>query len=229
MDITQRRREARRQMRGNNEEQQREEGTALVGDSSNAINSQDAMRLESVSNLDVAQNEVEMMEPVQLSPFEALFLSDIGCLEVLDVSQGDKCLTHTELYHLLYVCHKSDDFELKYAAYYYYRAKGWVVRSGLKFGSDFLLYGKGGPVRSHSQYSVVVRRLEQQQSSEAVDLADSWQYMFGLSRVCTQVRKSLIVCYVSPPAFENSDNMPPDLEQFEIQEYLFKRFNPNRK
>ncbi|KAJ2079922.1 tRNA splicing endonuclease subunit sen2 [Coemansia sp. RSA 988] len=229
-DITQRRREARQQMRRNAEDKQHKEGNiATVGDSSNVINSQDAMRLETMGGLEVTQNEVDAMEPVQLSPFEALFLSDIGCLDVLDASHEDRCLTHAELYALLCTCHKSDDFELKYAAYYYYRAKGWVVRSGLKFGSDFLLYGKGGPARSHSQYSVIVRRPEQQKLNDTMDLEDSWQYMFALSRVCTQVRKSLIVCYVNPPESNHQANILPALEQYEIQEYLFKRFNPNRK
>ncbi|PIA17989.1 tRNA-intron endonuclease catalytic domain-like protein [Coemansia reversa NRRL 1564] len=228
-DITQRRREARRQIRENTNEKQHEEDITPVVGSNNAISAQDTMRLEKMNDLNVSQNEVDMMEPVQLSPFEALFLSDIGCLEALDVSHENKCLLHTELYSLLYTCHKSDDFDLKYAAYYYYRAKGWVVRSGLKFGSDFLLYGKGGPARSHSQYSVVVRKLEQQQSEDTADLTESWQHMFGLSRVCTQVRKSLIICYVNSYVLKHQDSILPDLYQFEIQEYLFKRFNPNRK
>ncbi|KAJ2611280.1 tRNA splicing endonuclease subunit sen2 [Coemansia sp. RSA 1365] len=228
-DITQRRREERRQIRENSNEKQHEEDATPVVGSKNVISTQDTMRLETMSDLNVTQNEVDMMEPVQLSPFEALFLSDIGCLEAVDVENGNKCLMHTDLYNLLCICHKSDDFDLKYAAYYYYRAKGWVVRSGLKFGSDFLLYGKGGPARSHSQYSVVVRKLEQQQLEDSTDLTDSWQYMFGLSRVCTQVRKSLIICYVNPPDLKHQDNTLPDLCQFEIQEYLFKRFNPNRK
>ncbi|KAJ1726242.1 tRNA splicing endonuclease subunit sen2, partial [Coemansia biformis] len=131
-----------------------------------------------------------------------------------------------------------------YAAYYYYRAKGWVVRSGIKFGTDFLLYGRGGPARSHSQYSVVVRRLSgdaddgEELPHEQPHLSRSWQYMAALSRVCTQTRKSLIMCSVRPPpppgempdaAGDTGLSLPPDLSQYEIQEVLVERFDANAK
>lgn len=39
--------------------------------------------------------------------------------------------------------------------YYWFRTRGWVVRSGLKYGGDFLLYEKG-PDFCHSSYLVNV-------------------------------------------------------------------------
>jgi tRNA-splicing endonuclease subunit Sen2 len=42
-------------------------------------------------------------------------------------------------------------FFLSYAAYHHYRSMGWVVRSGVKFCTDWVLYGPGGPVGGHAE------------------------------------------------------------------------------
>ena len=41
-------------------------------------------------------------------------------------------------------------FLVHYAAYHYYRALGWVVKGGIKFCVDYLLY-KRGPVFQHAE------------------------------------------------------------------------------
>ena len=41
-------------------------------------------------------------------------------------------------------------FLVHYAAYHYYRALGWVVKGGIKFCVDLLLY-KRGPVFHHAE------------------------------------------------------------------------------
>ncbi|KAJ2449528.1 tRNA splicing endonuclease subunit sen2 [Coemansia sp. RSA 2336] len=172
-------------------------------------------RLDSIGEVDVCASDADRMEPVQLWPLDALFLSELGCLEC--VSDG-QLLSHAELWQAVAASFKSaEELAIKYAVYFSFRARGWTVKSGIKFGSDFLLYGKGGPARSHAKYSVVIK-----QDTE------SWQYMFALLRVCSQVRKPLVVCYVNPPDIKDPQ-MPPDLTQFHIQEFLVERFNPNRK
>ncbi|KAJ2547557.1 tRNA splicing endonuclease subunit sen2 [Coemansia sp. RSA 1933] len=194
-----------------------------------------------VNDLDVAQEELPLMEPFQLSPYEALFLSELGCIKAVDGASGLQ-YTYADLWRTLQaVSNDDDEFELRYAAYYYYRAKGWVVRSGIKFGSDFLLYKSGGPSKSHSLYSAIVRRFDSatmdgQKSHLSLD--ETWQYMFALSRVTSQAQKSLLVCYVDPPPagadsggdmHEHVKAGPPDLHQFGVQEFVVQRFNPNKK
>jgi len=44
-------------------------------------------------------------------------------------------------------------FVVRYVVYHYYRSQGWIVKDGLKYGTDFLLYKKG-LVFGHSQYAV---------------------------------------------------------------------------
>ena len=41
-------------------------------------------------------------------------------------------------------------FLVNYAIYHHYRSLGWVVRSGIKFCVDYLLY-KRGPVFHHAE------------------------------------------------------------------------------
>lgn len=42
-------------------------------------------------------------------------------------------------------------FLLSYAVYHHYRSMSWVVRSGVKFCVDWVLYGQGGPVGGHAE------------------------------------------------------------------------------
>ena len=42
-----------------------------------------------------------------------------------------------------------DPFLISYVGYHHYRSLGWVVKPGIKFASDWLLYRRG-PVFSHS-------------------------------------------------------------------------------
>ena len=42
-----------------------------------------------------------------------------------------------------------DPFMVSYVAYHHFRSLGWVVKPGIKFAADWLLYRRG-PVFSHS-------------------------------------------------------------------------------
>ena len=50
---------------------------------------------------------------------------------------------------------RSDNpFLVNYAVYHHFRSLGWVVKSGIKFCADLLLY-KRGPVFTHAEYVLV--------------------------------------------------------------------------
>ena len=73
-------------------------------------------------------------ESLHLTLEEAFFLSfGLGCLQVLDMF--GICLTIDGMWQLF--CESQKDFIQKYVAYHYFRSKGWVVKPGIKFGSDF--------------------------------------------------------------------------------------------
>lgn len=44
-------------------------------------------------------------------------------------------------------------FLVNYASYHHFRSMGWVVRSGVKFCADWVLYGLGGPVGGHAEHA----------------------------------------------------------------------------
>ena len=46
-------------------------------------------------------------------------------------------------------------FIVQYAVYHHYRALGWVVKNGIKFCVDYLLYRRG-PVFSHAEYVDII-------------------------------------------------------------------------
>lgn len=46
---------------------------------------------------------------------------------------------------------------VRFVVYSALRNKGYIVREGVKFGADFLVYDKKGPVFQHSDYSIVIR------------------------------------------------------------------------
>jgi len=71
----------------------------------------------------------------------------------------------------------------RFLVYLRLRRNGYVVRSGLKCGTDFVAYqGKQG--KSHAEYAVVVQHRE-----EALE----WCDIAAKSRLCSTVNKGLIV------------------------------------
>jgi len=119
---------------------------------------------------DVAEIDVGNKEHLQLGPEEAFFLSfAIGALVVLRPDSGDP-FTTKELFELFrrqsyfpprMPDPESDDlspddpFLVRYAVYHHFRSLGWVVRGGIKFGVDWLIY-KGGPVFDHADFGLLV-------------------------------------------------------------------------
>ena len=107
-------------------------------------------------------------------------------------------------------------FLINYVVYHHYRSLGWVVKGGIKFCVDFLLY-KRGPVFAHAEWvlsntqcyphSLFTHRLAlvvlpvyedpDDQRSSSVDLQNSspfsWSWLSTINRVNSQVQKVCIV------------------------------------
>ncbi|KAJ1678441.1 tRNA splicing endonuclease subunit sen2 [Spiromyces aspiralis] len=213
-----------------------------------------------VNSRDLTADQAARMEPMQLSPWEVLFLaSELGCLRIVALERGgpasDSITTRElgihELWRLYYAYYGRRSrvaqaaFIAKYAAYYYYRSKGWVVRSGLKFSADFSIY-RHGPKSHHAQYIVSVKPLVAGTDVSALRHAEAdetprygeshdegWRLLHSTNRVCGQVKKTLISCYVDVPESivdnSNSDarrGAPPRLDQISVQEVIVRRYNP---
>ena len=94
---------------------------------------------------------MEINRPLTLSFFDALYLIE---KEVILVKK-EKILNADEF--LKYACQEYEDFKQKYSVYKEFRDLGYVVRPGLKFGTDFIIYMKG-PGIDHSKWAVLVEK-----------------------------------------------------------------------
>ncbi|XP_051958069.1 tRNA-splicing endonuclease subunit Sen2-like isoform X3 [Xyrauchen texanus] len=132
-------------------------------------------------------NPFTMMEYLQLSYEEAFFLVyALGCLSVY---YSGEPLSVIQLWAMFRSA--QPNFTTTYTAYHYFRSKGWVPKSGIKYGTDLMLYRKGPPFY-HASYSVVVDRVDD--SCEAAALRPfSWRSLATLSRITGNVSKEVIV------------------------------------
>ncbi|UZJ56370.1 hypothetical protein CBS101457_005690 [Exobasidium rhododendri] len=217
--------------------------------------------------------DVADMERLQLSSYETLFLAGmIGVLLVVD--EEDNVLSLEHLYALLMAtvlphsalpsspfstlseqrlqsvqtqwARPDNPFLLQYIAYHHFRSLGWVVKSGVKFCVDFLLY-KRGPAFSHAEFAVqVIPVYEDPDDETSSPFAKhpsgndrSWVWFSSINRVNTQVLKTIILCHVTIPALSTLDpsllSTPQGLVDglqsgtlHHIREYAIRRFTPQR-
>ena len=76
-------------------------------------------------------------EILQIAPEEALFLMQ---LDLLIITHNDNPLSLREFFHLIATPHPDDSFLVHYIVYYHFRRQRIIVKPGLKFGIDYLLY-----------------------------------------------------------------------------------------
>ena len=77
--------------------------------------------------------ESNVVEHLYLMLEEAFFLSFV--LECLTVLYQSKAMNVEEMWQKFQVVQPY--FVERYITYHYYRSRGWVVKSALKFGGDF--------------------------------------------------------------------------------------------
>jgi len=137
-------------------------------------------------------------------------------------------------------------FLTNYAIYHHYRSLGWVIRSGIKFGVDYLLYYRG-PAFSHAEFAVLIlpdysawseeeKRLwlgeRGEKEREELEKGRDWWWLHAANRVQSQVRKTLLLAYVEVPAPREQNEQEVDigraLEGYRVREFVLKRWSPNR-
>lgn len=161
------------------------------------------------------------LEALELMPVEAIFLS--FALPVLDIST--KSLTarlfnnDTPNYSDLYPLIK------QYVAYHHYRSHGWCVRSGIKFGCDYLLYKRGPPFQ-HAQFCITV--LDK-------DEYHDYTWYSSAARVVGGAKKTMVMCYVErlvpeEEVVENwKNNQLVDVfSSFRVGEVTYRRWVPGK-
>ncbi|RDB23818.1 putative tRNA-splicing endonuclease subunit sen2 [Hypsizygus marmoreus] len=195
---------------------------------------------------------IEDIEHLQLTLQEAFFLAwSLDCLTVLDPHTND-AMTLKQIWHAFQIAHLpptlppapspplqfDNPFLINYVVYHHYRSLGWVVKGGIKFCVDYLLY-KRGPVFTHAEFAMVVCPIyedSEDQETSSLDLQNSspfaWSWLSTINRVNSQVQKTLILVYVTIPARSRLSldilNTPACLQHYSVREVTIRRFIPAR-
>ena len=173
-------------------------------------------------------------EVLQLAAEEAFFLMH---LSLLKVKYEGEFLSLRQFLHYIGSSSRPDDpFLVRYVAYYHFRRQRLIVKPGLKFGVDYLLYDRP-IVIAHANHCVNVlgsyhlwetanvgeRLVKEQMTWQEINL---WQRLMG------NVRKRLKLVYVEiPPPNEDEDwrdiNGREDLERL-LQKYRIREVMNSR-
>lgn len=120
--------------------------------------------------------------PYELSLYEVLYLKEKGIIRVTDTNGGE--LSIEDIKRIAEANY--NDFEAKYLVYRDLRERGFVVRSGLKFGSDFSVY-KYGPGIDHAPFLVTVYSKDTRLLG--IDIIRA-------GRLATSVRKKFVIAMI---------------------------------
>ncbi|KAF2841174.1 hypothetical protein M501DRAFT_1022577 [Patellaria atrata CBS 101060] len=196
-------------------------------------------------------NAMENKEHLQLSPEEAFFLVyGLNMLEIVDPDTGlvNSATSLLRLFRgnsyfppISYSSFQPDDpFLLRYVTYHHFRSLGWVVRSGIKFAVDFLLYNRG-PAFTHAEFAIILLPSYSHPEWENSTFASlkggerSWWWFHSLNRVQSHVKKTLVCVYIDvpPPSkdisrFGEDANIGSFLKHYRVREFVFKRWIANR-
>lgn len=196
--------------------------------------------------------DLEDQEHLQLTLEEAFFLT-YG-LGVLDVRSPDTVLSDTQSTTLLlklFTSHSffppkpisrplapDDPFLLNYVTYHHFRSLGWVVRPGIKFAVDYLLYQRG-PVFSHAEFALIIMPAysdpywssEEGVTQRRVKETKDWWWFHCVNRVQGAVLKTLVLVYVDVPKPDEggfNGDIGGLLKRYKVREFAIKRWVMNR-
>ncbi|EDW13196.1 tRNA-splicing endonuclease subunit Sen2-1 [Drosophila mojavensis] len=112
------------------------------------------------------------------------------------------------------------EFVYKLAAYLYLKSKNWIIKSGIKFGGDFLIY-KEGPRQFHASFLVLVHTSDYINHPHYVG-----KNLKGAQRVAETSDKDVLILRVNEQKdFDPALATPAALESLTIDETVIRRFN----
>lgn len=126
-----------------------------------------------------------------------------------------------------------NQFILRYVVYHHFRSLGWVVRPGIKFAVDFLLYLRG-PAFHHAEFAImIVPSYSHEHWKGRKDESKDWWWLHRVNRVQSAVFKTLVLVYVEvPPPWDDGQGSGVDigsvLGMYKVREVVIRRWSPNR-
>ncbi|AMD18949.1 HBR048Cp [Eremothecium sinecaudum] len=179
------------------------------------------VRLEDTDLILEDGNTILDLENLELMPVEALFLT--FALPILAIRTQDLLsLILTDdptIDEILGICRK-------YVVYHHYRSRGWCVRSGIKFGCDFILYKRGPPFH-HAEFCIMILAAEKP--------SPDYTWFSTAARVVAGAKKSLVLTYVNTEcskeqimSFWDQQNYLELFSVFKVGELTYKRWIPGK-
>ncbi|TPX67650.1 hypothetical protein SpCBS45565_g03610 [Spizellomyces sp. 'palustris'] len=183
-------------------------------------------------------------ERYQLTPEEAFFLAyGLGILAVRESEEGDilepcelwsKLRSHPNALtfasqlmgpEIMTTSKLSSEFGVRYAAYHYYRSQGWVVKSGIKFGTDF-------DEDRFFDIPIVVPSVSHTTHEDTLpDIPErTWVWALSVNRVCAQVNKRVLLCHVVVPSDITRTELadPTCIKRFAVWDVCIGRWVPEK-
>lgn len=123
---------------------------------------------------------------LELSLVEALHLMD---REELEIVEDDEVLEREEVFQRF--SEKDDEFDHKYATYSDLRERGFIVKTGFKFGTHFRVYPRGvnpykdGPKEEREHTKWIVHAVPE-------DYTQSFQQMSRAVRLAQNIRAKML-------------------------------------
>ncbi|XP_023306793.2 tRNA-splicing endonuclease subunit Sen2 [Lucilia cuprina] len=169
--------------------------------------------IQSQNSVTAMTKEHEVEETLSLSLEEAFFLSYY--LKVLKIYDFDK--KEMEYQRFLQQSLKVNKlFVESFASYVYLKSKGWVVKSGLKFGGNYLIYRKG-PRFYHASFVVVINTPSDTEHLNSKNIK-------GLQRIAETSDKDVLILEVHKPSNFQFASLE-SISAVEISEMIIRRFN----
>lgn len=166
--------------------------------------------------------KIKQFESLELMPVEAIFLS--FALPVIDKS-AKKLIDEVLIRDSKLYTDELNKLLIQYVGYHHYRSHGWCVKSGIKFGTDYLLYKRGPPFH-HAEFCIMI--LDS-------DCSKPYTWYSTAARVCGGANKTLILCYVERIASKEQiiqwlqqDQLAQAFSSFKIGEVIYRRWVPGR-
>lgn len=245
-------------------EEKQKEISAATSDVPVEKESQQTLHEEGHNNF---ETEIVNQEHLQLNLMEAFFLHyALGVLTIFPGSSIDPTASREPLDTIQLLQrfrqmsyfpqqisnlprNRTDDpFLVSYVVYHHFRSLGWIVRSGIKFAVDWLLYYRG-PAFSHAEFAIVIipsyshvwwdteqgKQYLQSGPFEG-NVKKDWYWLHAVNRVQAQVRKCLVLVYVDiPPPAEmekagegHETDIIGLLQKYTVREFVLRRWSPNR-
>ncbi|XP_064539086.1 uncharacterized protein Tsen2 [Drosophila montana] len=112
-------------------------------------------------------------------------------------------------------------FFYKLASYLYLKSRNWIIKSGIKFGGDFLIY-KQGPRQYHASFLVLV-----QVSGNVMHTHYVAKNLKGVQRVAETSDKDVLILTVNQlnDDVDPAPSTPATLQSLTIEETVIRRFN----